>query len=572
MSNKKPSNDLARLELLIILDYLVNKTNKNHLATQSEINDYSIDKYGIDIKRQRINDCLMLLYETSQSMPDVMKVKIERVSTGKRFKYYVSEKVLSDMDVALIINALNKDDKLTVEETDKLKQKLIDNFSPNISVKGKTVNKISKEYKEKCKKIKYIYKNNLYFEFKVSDVSEIHTTNPFPYNKFFSSEDVFTGYFYGVKEIESKDVALIVIPKLRDLIQVPIVNVEIIRVMDMGKVDYEKIVKLDKKYKNIEDYLSENKIPYGGNVKKVRFTFNRKDKKYILYCFQEMFNKNMEYDIGKKNELEVTINVQRDLFYKWVKEYNLLDKINIVEPYEMKLYFWYELEKSLIKMLEKNRSDKIVFEFKSLLKKYKPIDDLNYSLKMKKGNELDLDAITKEIANEMVNLINVMPPKKKFVNQNELLFSKAAFNVLENEPQIMGCRLVPTYRNEGGRNKYLSKIRIDQTNQIVFECINIDEENSSSVEDKNYPLNLCNVISNMSSIRTPVSIKTKRLLILKIAKECLNYDSDIFNRRYYEIDISNSYQIKAETEIVKTKCVFSEIIDKTKEKLIVLEI
>ena len=54
MANKLPSNDIARLETIVILDYLLKKTDENHLATQVDINKYANDVFNIDIKRQRI--------------------------------------------------------------------------------------------------------------------------------------------------------------------------------------------------------------------------------------------------------------------------------------------------------------------------------------------------------------------------------------------------------------------------------------------------------------------------------------------------------------------------------------
>ena len=73
MANKLPSNDIARLETIVILDYLLKKTDENHLATQVDINKYANDVFNIDIKRQRISDCLEMLYFISEDYPDLLQ-------------------------------------------------------------------------------------------------------------------------------------------------------------------------------------------------------------------------------------------------------------------------------------------------------------------------------------------------------------------------------------------------------------------------------------------------------------------------------------------------------------------
>ena len=61
MSNKQSSNELARVEMLIILQYLLMRTDKNNLSSQKKIQEFAKEKYDINIKRQRINECLVSL-------------------------------------------------------------------------------------------------------------------------------------------------------------------------------------------------------------------------------------------------------------------------------------------------------------------------------------------------------------------------------------------------------------------------------------------------------------------------------------------------------------------------------
>ena len=79
MSNKQSSNELARLEMLIILQYLLTRTDKNNLSSQKKIQEFAKEKYNINIKRQRINECLISLNFISENDPELLPFMIEAI-------------------------------------------------------------------------------------------------------------------------------------------------------------------------------------------------------------------------------------------------------------------------------------------------------------------------------------------------------------------------------------------------------------------------------------------------------------------------------------------------------------
>ena len=55
--------EIARTELLIVLEYLLRFSDDKHPSFQDKIIDYAYGEYGIDIRRQRIGPILEFLNE-----------------------------------------------------------------------------------------------------------------------------------------------------------------------------------------------------------------------------------------------------------------------------------------------------------------------------------------------------------------------------------------------------------------------------------------------------------------------------------------------------------------------------
>ena len=70
-SEIQPNSD-KRNEFLIVLDYLLHFTSdENHATSQKKIIDYAKNEYGIDIRRDRIPQILLPLYQLTEKYPDV---------------------------------------------------------------------------------------------------------------------------------------------------------------------------------------------------------------------------------------------------------------------------------------------------------------------------------------------------------------------------------------------------------------------------------------------------------------------------------------------------------------------
>ena len=105
MPNSRNKN--TRLELLIVLDYLLNFTNAEHIPQHEDYLAYAKKTYKYVIKdRQHVREILDHLYAISQTRPKLLPFKIEAYNTGVRKKYYVTSKGLKDDEIKGILSAL----------------------------------------------------------------------------------------------------------------------------------------------------------------------------------------------------------------------------------------------------------------------------------------------------------------------------------------------------------------------------------------------------------------------------------------------------------------------------------
>jgi hypothetical protein len=105
MSNSRNKN--TRLELLIVLDYLLNFTNADHIPQHEDYLVYAVTTYQYAIKdRQHVREILDHLFALNQTHPKLLPFKIEAYNTGVRKKYYVTHKGLKDEEIKGILSAL----------------------------------------------------------------------------------------------------------------------------------------------------------------------------------------------------------------------------------------------------------------------------------------------------------------------------------------------------------------------------------------------------------------------------------------------------------------------------------
>ena len=111
-----------RRELLITLEYLLLYTDEKHPAMASKICEYAFKQYGIkyhqkpqpgdEIRRDRVQACLLYLYNESSKGNKALNIIIEKTEKGK---FYVESKYFNEEQIVQIGRAI-KNDKYTADD------------------------------------------------------------------------------------------------------------------------------------------------------------------------------------------------------------------------------------------------------------------------------------------------------------------------------------------------------------------------------------------------------------------------------------------------------------------------
>jgi hypothetical protein len=105
MSNSRNQN--TRLELLIVLDYLLNHTNAKHIPQQKDYIEYAKQTYKYDFKKpQHIREILDFVYKLKQKFPKLLPFEMEDHNTGKRNKYFITNKGLTETEIKALLSSL----------------------------------------------------------------------------------------------------------------------------------------------------------------------------------------------------------------------------------------------------------------------------------------------------------------------------------------------------------------------------------------------------------------------------------------------------------------------------------
>ena len=90
--SEKP-NDTARLQFLAVLEYLLTKTDEDHLSRTSDIQKYAEEQYGVSLRREQVKSIVEHIYELCKTRKKVLPYEIKCSSkTGVNKKYYVAKK------------------------------------------------------------------------------------------------------------------------------------------------------------------------------------------------------------------------------------------------------------------------------------------------------------------------------------------------------------------------------------------------------------------------------------------------------------------------------------------------
>lgn len=313
---------IHQVELLVTLNYLLNYTDEDHPAKQTDICKYAAEKYklkydpkkqaGNDIKRQRIGECLNFLRELSMRFPNDVPFSLELTDGNK---YYLEYKYdLTEEQIVKILAAIKNDKYTRDEDTNLLTEKLLvllssqhnrERYIKEANDMTRGVKKHSSVLAAKLKLVERAFneKKLLHINLDILDTDKKTTCRYHFYYR-----------VYKIFEYRGKPLALLVpIDKKFLFTGVRIDPIEFLDInMEEPLIDefdpkrdldaqYRRVdPELAKEYPNLEDLVKYGApAPYSFGAFKVSFAFRYGMLKYIKSSFENHFGKKLPYTVCK---------------------------------------------------------------------------------------------------------------------------------------------------------------------------------------------------------------------------------------------------------------------------------
>lgn len=175
-------NSVPRIEFLIVCEYLFQIADSEENATsQKKIISYAMEKYNIEIRRDRIPQILNHLDYLFNKYPEKFPFKLCKITSSKRSKYYISEKIFTDDEIVKIISSLESNPFVSKDSQEVITKKIINLFAnknrlgsinKKLSCHSLKSNKISNKEGDELEEIYDAYINKKRIWFKVNDSNE----------------------------------------------------------------------------------------------------------------------------------------------------------------------------------------------------------------------------------------------------------------------------------------------------------------------------------------------------------------------------------------------------------------
>ena len=339
MSNKQSSNELARIEMLIILQYLLTRTDKNNLSSQKKIQEFAKEKYNINIKRQRINECLISLNFISENDPELLPFKIEAFSTGERFKYYAKWRIINDEDVKDIIDTISTSKYLSFFKKEELIYSLQELF-----VKENDKNELLWGDKniytpyylyQSLKQLKAIMESKKEFDFKINNLEDIKAVE----KKIYSTKEKYCGRIVKIKEyINQIYIVIEVLFPFFEYIALPLEDLNICEVHEEEL--YEGLcIEIPNGFIDLDDYLDNTIFPTEEDSEIIRFVFQNSESLFnkISRCYGVFFGEELIEDSKDKYFYHCSMITTKEAFFDWIKV-NSLENIIYIKNEDVREY------------------------------------------------------------------------------------------------------------------------------------------------------------------------------------------------------------------------------------------
>lgn len=347
------NNDNTRLEMLIVLDYLLKFTDEKHLSSRNKIAEYALSKYEYKIsKPQRISICLEQLEMFSNDYPDILRFEIKAVSSGVRTKYYANS-FLPRRRIEELMRAIYDSRKITYTNKltilDEIKKVFLSEYEEEKYDNISMYNSIGTKYNELVRKCEIILKEQNEFRFSLKNWEDSVSYKSYLYYDNNMKDISYVGKIKKIKENLGNHYLVIFVLDRQDIISIPIENLIVKEVYPADEQFYEeksiplhlgKYIDLEELIDDFFDRKIEDEVNIHFSFVNSFYIYSKIKKNYELF-FKEGFIEDGETE----DKIYASVFSTPKLFCNWLKTFSLENDIAIIDN---------EIKEKIVKMYEES--------------------------------------------------------------------------------------------------------------------------------------------------------------------------------------------------------------------------
>ena len=323
MNEKLPSS-LPREELIIILEYMFEYAYDNkHLSSQQKIIQFAKSRYGVTIRRDRINTVLMHLYEMAEANPSRFPFKLNKVSLHSIDKYYITDHNYSDSEVIDIVTALKNDYSKSTRKITSLVNKTLRlvGGEEKRKILEKKINKIenraghiSNEYQEVLDKLQRAATDKLFVKTRLKNPYNFEISND---HEEISQEivkgNILMGYVHSLLQFPDETLVVFYLTTQKACLVAPIASVELVE-DPINMEDWSSGIKfeINEKCKTVDKWVAKHYRGTTGNVYDLVLGIRPEQFEIIKAKYETYFDIELHYVTGGKGKkMEIIENEKK---------------------------------------------------------------------------------------------------------------------------------------------------------------------------------------------------------------------------------------------------------------------
>lgn len=347
-------NSQQREELIIVINYLLKYAyDENHLVKTIDIVEYAKKEYNVEIRRDRIPQILIHLYQLSHDKSYQLPFVVEYKKLKSTMKFYVSKRKYEDKEIIDIISAIRNAETKSKRSVTTLIDKILNNNVPE-DLKAEYLNKlknrvkkpletfVSSEYDDAINQLEELSDKKSIIVFNIASTSDLGYARAIKNKNSDNSFIEYKGVIYRIISSGSSTKLIVYLYEEENVIVIPIYNFRYIREVPSKKNhNFNYLVKKNKESISIDEWIVKFFSGQSGSLYKFEIRYSLKDKatankiersfkKYYSSLKYEIFTKVDTTNNEEYKHIKFSSNIES--FNNWYLTYFNLQHVDVLSP------------------------------------------------------------------------------------------------------------------------------------------------------------------------------------------------------------------------------------------------